>query len=128
MTEQRRELGVFLEDRDGSRTVWFGAVDAEELAAQAEAAPREGSGELPTGEPIVPASADREDSARRMVFVAALGLFFPPLAFFALYLFLNAAFGERALSPRGRFNLWIGGAMMLGGLCWMGLFLRLFYG
>jgi hypothetical protein len=103
------------------------SIDDEELAAQAEAARPEGGEErsLPS-EPELAASDDREDAARRMVFAAAIGLFFPPLVFYAVYLFLNAAFGEGTLSSRGRFNLWIGGTMMVGGLCfcWLLLFLR----
>ena len=70
-------------------------IDEDELAAQAEAAPLEGNEEKPLASvPAIPASDDREESARRMVFAAALGLMFPPLAFYALYLFLNAAMGE----------------------------------
>lgn len=123
-----------LEREFGSDGAGLGPVnmDEKELAAEAEAAePEDGprSAEPPNSDradeqvpAVVPES--REDFARRMVFASILGLFVPPVAFYALYLFLNAAFGEGDLTSRGRFNLYLGGAMTLAGLSWMMLFLR----
>ncbi|HYH69159.1 MAG TPA: hypothetical protein VD866_30980, partial [Urbifossiella sp.] len=39
---------------------------------------------------------------------AVFGLVFPPLWFYAVYLFLNAAFGEGTLSDYGRNKLFVG--------------------
>jgi hypothetical protein len=122
----------FGEDGQGLGT----KISPEELAAQAEAATPE-EGEEPDAErpapstPSEPESADapptpesREDYARRMVFTSMLGLVFPPIAAYAVYLFLNAAFGEGTLSSRGRMNLFVGGMMTLAGLVWFTILLR----
>jgi hypothetical protein len=114
--------------------------DPHELAAEAEAAEREPEDEPEPDQPTdpgpdshePPAPGSREDYARRMVFAAMLGLLFAPLgiytgrvalsfaliSFYALYLLLNAAFGEGELSGRGWFNLVLGGLMTLAGLAW----------
>jgi hypothetical protein len=109
-----------------------GGVAPEVLAAAAVSTPPE-TGEHdrpePAADPSEPTSipavtpGSREDDARRMVFTAVLGLVFPPVAGYALYLFLNAAFGEGELSERGRYNLWVGGLMTLAGLAWFPIFL-----
>jgi len=108
--------GAFGKDGSGLESA---PVDIDQLTAEAEAeTPEEEPPRLEDGEEREPSYApeSREDYVRRMVFAAMLGLFFPPVAFYALYLFLNAAFGEGELSTRGRLHLWIGGAMMLAGL------------
>jgi hypothetical protein len=63
-----------------------------------------------------PPPGSREDYARRLFFAAWFGLALPPIWFFALYLFLNAAFGEGELTPRGRYNLLVGGFVTALGL------------
>lgn len=107
-------------------------IDEEELAAEAEAAlPEEGaepppktvpaSGANPSGAPAppddIPPLSDRDWHARGLFFVAWFGLAVPPIAFVALYFFLNAAFGRGELSPRGRYNLFVGGVLTAIGMC-----------
>ncbi len=70
---------------------------------------------------------EREQYARRLVFTAMLGLVFPPIAFYAIYLLLNAAFGEGNLSNRGKFNLFLGSLMTLAALLWFTIFLGIPY-
>ncbi len=65
----------------------------------------------PADEPPEPAAApagSRDDYARRLVLAAVFGLLFPPIWFYAVYLFLNAAFGEGSLSDYGRNKLFVG--------------------
>jgi hypothetical protein len=69
-----------------------------------------------------PAPGSREDYARRLVFTSILGLVIPFVAFYALYLFFNAMFGEGELSSRGRSNLSFGGLMTVAGLVWVAVF------
>jgi hypothetical protein len=109
------------------------AIDADVLAAEAEAEePEDGHREeLPQvegpgpSEAGSPPEAERDACARRMVFVALValalapfslawfvGLFSFPFAAYAIYLFLNAAFGEGELSSRGRLNLIVGGLFL----------------
>jgi|SRR6185312_7903029 len=84
--------------------------DIDELANEAE----DEEGE---NEPDLEQSPESRDSiSKRMAFAAILGLIIPPVAFYSLYLFLNAVFGEGMLSARGRLNLFLGGAMTLVGL------------
>lgn len=112
-------------------------VDPEELATEAEAAVREDETELPddrhapantatTDGAFAPAPGSREDYARRLFFAAWLTMVVPPLPFYALYLFLNAAFGEGELSPRGRLNLFVGAFPTTIGLAFCFLAPRLF--
>jgi hypothetical protein len=119
--EEDAERAVTVLERDlGPGT--DGEVDEEQLAAEAEAAAPEDEPEPPARptpalaappEEVPPiAHGSRENYARRLFFAAWLGLVVPPVAFFALYLFLNAAFGEGELSPRGRYNLLVGGLVM----------------
>jgi hypothetical protein len=98
-----------------------GEMDEEQLAAEAEAARADEAGAPASATPAAVATAEeappvapgsREDYARRLFFAAWIGLAFPPFAFYALYLFLNAAFGEGELTPRGRYNLFVGGLVM----------------
>ena len=63
-----------------------------------------------------PVPGSREDYARRLFFAAWLGLGFPPVWFYALYILLNAAFGTGTLTRRGRFNLWVGAVLTLLGM------------
>lgn len=123
-----------LEAEFGTDGAGLGPVEMNEreLAAEAEAAEPDDEPESPRtlstepDEPTLPVIPDsREDFARRMVFAAMLGLMLPPITFYAIYLLLNAVFGEGELTSRGRFNLWLGGAMTLAALCWMVLFFRI---
>lgn len=118
-----------------------GAVPPEELATQAEAAviddgeeqpvrPAPGSALEPEDGPLDPNG--REEYARRLAFTAILVLVFVPLwfyypiisfgffpvAFYGMYLTLNATFGPGELSGRGRLNIGIGVAMILLTLLW----------
>lgn len=83
--------------------------EAPSLEEQALAEQRE-EGERDSRDPLVvspgesvdggePNNAEREEQARRLFFVAWIGMAFPPLAFYAFYLMLNAAFGIGKLSP-----------------------------
>jgi hypothetical protein len=56
---------------------------------------------------------ERDEYARRLLYAAVFSLLFFPLAFYALYLVLNAAFSPGPLSDRGRTRLLIGGVIML---------------
>lgn len=116
-------------------------IDEEQLAAEAESAAREGdrtaevntapvptptkpdavASSLATEDPETPLS-ERDWYARGLFFLAWIGLGFPPVAFIALYFFLNAAFGSGILTGRGRYNLFVGGLVTAPGLCFSGLF------
>lgn len=109
-----------------------GEIDQKQLAVEAEAAmpeeeetpvsapdspAREGiSSTLPVTDDYPPLS-ERDEYARRLFFTAWLGIGCFPLAFVALYFFLNAAFGSSPLSARGRYNLIVGGSVTVGALC-----------
>lgn len=99
-------------------------VSPEELAAEAEAARSdEGDAEPPEPEPAGPedqyaAASERDEYARRAVFTALLGLLFPPVSGYALYLFFNAAFGQGEISRTGRLNRSIALVFALAGLAW----------
>ncbi len=69
--------------------------DAAEPDAKPDAAP-------------APPAESRDDYARRLVPTAVFGLVIPPLWFYAVYLFLNAAFGEGSLTETGRNKLFVG--------------------
>ena len=69
---------------------------------------------IPAGE-FAPRS--REDYARGLFFIAWLGLAFPPVAFVTLYFLIHAAFGDGPLSPRGCYNLFVGGFLTFIALC-----------
>ena len=108
-------------------------VDEETMSAAAEAAEKEDIDEPP--EPIAPpsdapptrAGADTEESsagkpserdeyARRLFLTSVFSVVVPPLWFYAIYLFLNAAFGDGSISERGRTDLRRGSAIMGAGL------------
>ena len=104
------------------------AIDEAEFAAEAETAEGDDDEErIAAVEPPgkvddsveAPEPESREDYARRLVFTAILGLLVPFVAFYAMYLLLNAAMGEGELSSRGRLDLYLGAAMTLTGLLWM---------
>jgi hypothetical protein len=110
-------------------------VDPEQLAAEAEAATPEDEGERRaaaaaenetpvTDSPAASTAGYREDCARRLFFVAWFGLVIPPMAFYALYLFLNAAFGQGELSRQGRMNLFTGAIVTACGVAFSCLILR----
>lgn len=130
------------ERADALLAEYFGSADdgpgdgptAEE---QALALPREGGvahddGPAEPAEPTAPAAAGgpppgyREECARRLFFVAWLGLAFPPLIFYAFYLMLNAVLGAGDLSPRGRLNALVGSGVTLVGLAGALLIVSLF--
>ena len=111
-------------------------VDDESLAAEAEAAgiaedyvrPEPQSIESPPTALVALAAdaksladaeehppSERDEYARRSLLAAFFGLVIPLLWFYAIYLFLNAAFGQGPLSPRGRNKLLIGGCLLLLG-------------
>jgi len=112
-----------LEGQFGADGAGFGAaaIDPEELASEAEAAGRDepASGIEPRAsepEPPTEYANEREEYARRLVFTSLLGLVLFPVAVYAVYLLLNAAFGQGELSARGRFNLVLGGLMAFSGM------------
>jgi hypothetical protein len=116
-------------------------VDQEALAAESvaggergeeDSAAREGetlkagysaAGSLPTEPENAPSSdhgelrrSERDDYARRLFLTSVFAVVVPPLWFYAIYLFLNAALGEGSLGERGRTDLLRGTAIMGGGL------------
>jgi hypothetical protein len=113
-------------------------VDEQSLSAEAEAAtPEEGAEprEPPSApsalasEPPAPDDApvsERDEYARRFFLAAVFGLVIPLLWFYAIYLFLNAAFGEGALSSRSRSRLINGGVCLLVGSMMAFLLLQIF--
>ncbi|QDU18588.1 hypothetical protein [Urbifossiella limnaea] len=99
------ELGrKFGDDGEG-----FGAEydeGADEPEPDDEPEPAAGCEDEP--EPAAAPVGSRDEYARRLVLAAVFGLLLPPLWFYAVYLFLNAAFGEGELSDYGRNKLFIG--------------------
>ncbi len=86
-------------------------VPENELTAQAEAAEPEDS--VPPDEDGQPLS-ERDQYARRAWLAAIFGLVVPLLWFYAMYLFLNAAFGDGTLSDRSKSKLFVvGGPVFL---------------
>jgi hypothetical protein len=131
--EDAERAVAVLEKKLGEQGEWSGPVSPEELAAAAEAAtpdkgeepePERPATPTPTETTPAPVSdavhrpSERDDYARRAVFTAILGVclmstsvVFLPLGlvwmfvvFYAVYLNLNASFGEGELSSRGRLN------------------------
>lgn len=96
-------------------------VSDEELAAEAEAAPREDDeGEPPPAPALHPAPLEpteplspREDDARRLFFVAWLTFAFFVLTPFGLYIFAKAAFGPGPLRGQHRYSVFVGGLILL---------------
>jgi len=93
------------------------AVDQAELSAEAEAAELDDELERRDQKDIasrpdedVPSGdADsREQLARRVFFTGWFSIIIPLVAFYGLYLMMNAAFGKGSLSGRGRFHLILG--------------------
>jgi hypothetical protein len=66
--------------------------------------------------------SERDADARRLFLAACFGLVVPLLWFYAVYLFLNTAFGEGRLSSRGRTYLFVGG-LVVGAGFFLALFL-----
>jgi hypothetical protein len=136
--EEDAEKAVeLLESRFGEDGENLGAmISPEEFAAEAEAAAPEKADEEPNRwtsrhdeRDLPPAAADsRENYARRVFFASWLGILFPPLTVYALYLFLHAALGEGELSSRGKFNLLVGGFALLTGLLFLWFILRIALG
>lgn len=120
-----------------------GKMTPEELAALAEAANPEDELPAATMSPIAsedPAEAapnttglseSREDYSRRFAFAAMLGLVIPLFTPYAIYLFLNTAFGEGSLTSRGKLRVFIGCLMTCGAMIWLrfvrlGIFIDMF--
>ena len=108
-------------------------VDEETMTAAAVAAEKEDIDEPlepiapPSDSPPTLAGTDTEESAagkpserdgyaRRLFLTSVFSVLVPPLWFYAIYLFLNAAFGEGSISERGRTDLRRGSAIMGAGL------------
>ena len=107
-------------------------VDTAAMAAEAETAAVDQDEEPPppqpaAGEASEPPPSERDEYAHRFFLAAVFGLVFAPLWFYALYLFLNAAFGEGSLSARGQSKLLRGGVALVFG-AFMALFLFRIYG
>jgi hypothetical protein len=104
------------------------AVDEDELARQAleaerepdevEEAPTEPADEAAISQPEAieppPPADERDGYARRLYLTSMFGLLIPPLFFYSLYLFLNAAFSPGQLSAQGRWHFRIGSALLFG--------------
>lgn len=100
-------------------------VDEEALAAEAAAAEVEDEIEPATPTPPEPApipdqarpqKPERDEYARRLFLTTVFSIAFPPLWFYAIYLFLNAALGEGTITQQGRIDLLRGSAIMGAGL------------
>lgn len=112
-----------LERSFGADGEGFGPADEAALAAEAEAADREDddptepeeAGPEAEADPL-PVTGSRDEYARRLVLTGVFGVVIPPIWFYALYLLLNAAFGPGLLSARGRFDLIVGGLILVPGL------------
>ncbi|MDY3559244.1 DUF2007 domain-containing protein [Gemmata sp. JC673] len=102
-------------DREPSAPGHEPADEADEPGANVPAPGTTPEAVAAAGAPV-PARS-REEYARVLFFAAWLGLVFPPLWFVALYYFIHAAFSEEPLSPRGRFNLLVGGLLTGLGFC-----------
>jgi hypothetical protein len=104
------------------------SVDEEALAVDAESAatgkdseqsgPPAARGSLPTESTSHDETAvsERDEYARRLYLASVYSVLVPPLVFYAIYLFLNAAFGEGSISEKGRTHLIRGSAIMGAGL------------
>lgn len=99
----------------------------EELEAQAMAMPREDADDVavPNTESestVATENAEepelnyREQCARKLFFVVWLSMAFSPLFAYAFYLSLNVLFGSGTLSPRRRFEAFVGCILMLPAL------------
>lgn len=121
--DAERAAAVLDEKFNGEAGLASDSVDEEELARQAlaEVPDDEPEGDPPpvdgrTGpeppDPDEPPPVDREKYAWRAFVIAWWGLAVWPLAFYALYLFLNAAFGSGPLSRLGRVRLGTSGFIL----------------
>ena len=101
-------------------------LDEDELARQALAEAGDDVEDIseaadepvpPAPDPEAPAPVDREQYAWRAFVVGWYGvLLCPPVAFYAFYLFLNAAFGTGPLTQLGRIRLAVTAVLILGTL------------
>lgn len=111
------KVQVLEEDSDRAVTVLEEAlgtdgepVDVEAMAAEAETAAVDAGEERPPPQPAageVPGASlsERDAYAHRFYLAAVFGLVFPPLWFYAVYLWMNAAFGDGPLSEKGKGKL-----------------------
>ena len=126
--EDAERAAAVLEDEFGDEAGHASdAIGEAELARQALAEPPEEEIEVgpeedePVEEPELSDESrtpteekhERDEYARRLLYAAVFSLIVFPLAFYALYLFLNAALGPGPLSDRGRNRLLLGGVIML---------------
>ena len=108
------------------------AVEAEAAGAEADAEPEPPLAPQPTApvpfstdDEIEPPLSERDQYARRLFLAALFGLVIPLLWFYAVYLFLNAAFGPGPLSARGRNKLLLGGFLLFFGFFMVWILLRI---
>ena len=91
-------------------------ADAAELAAEAEAAepedPKDAASAPAAVDEVAGPLSERDQYASRAFLAAFFGLVVPLLWFYAVYLFLNAAFGDGPLSRRNRGRLRAVGALL----------------
>lgn len=120
------KVQVLEEDADRAVTVLEEAlgtpdepVDAAAMAEEAQAAPSDAGEERPPPQPpegeLPEPLSERDEYARRLFLASFFGLVIPLLWFYAVYLWLNAAFGEGSLGPRGRSNLRYGTVLIVIG-------------
>ena len=139
MEEDAERAVAVLEEALGAGT---DPVDPEALAAEAEAAAPEDGSEppelppttpppdaveapilrvrppesgTPPGNEAEPPPSERDEYARRFFYASVFALAVAPFWFYAIYLFLNAAFGEGPLAERSRSRLLLGGSLMVIG-------------
>lgn len=108
-----------LERELGEHGEKLGGPTPEELAAEAEAAPREDEPPdetpPPPDVPEVPPT-ERDAYARRAFYASLFGLVMPPLLFYSVYLTLVASFSEGERTARGRWQTRAAGALTVFGL------------
>jgi len=69
-----------------------------------------------TTDEAAPQRSERDEYARRTFLASVFSILFPPLWFYAIYLLLNAQFGDGPISERGRNDLLRGAAILGAGL------------
>ncbi|MCI0704731.1 MAG: DUF2007 domain-containing protein [Planctomycetia bacterium] len=103
-------------------------VNEADLAAVAESAEPEAeppAESRPIADDAESKPSERDEYARRFFLAAVFALFLAPLWFYALYLCLNAAFGEGPISERGQSHLILGGVTLVIGFLLVVIFFML---
>lgn len=108
-----------LERELGEHGEGLGGPTPEDLATEAEAAPRED--EPPDAEPPAPDAPDvppteREAYARRAFYAALFGIVMPPLLFYSIYLTLVASSSDGKPTARTRWQTWAAAGLTAFGL------------